>query len=420
MSFPGLCVSASSKLAVSLLIVLAAFSAAHGQPQQPRASGGRTSINGTVTDKTGLVLAGAKVSLAGPVKRDMQSTENGAYSFTGLTPGSYTLTVTFQDFPPYVLSDINLKAGMELPIDVALEGALETTPASAQPPQTQPAEPAQPAQPGLALPPPVAPVMPVMGPQAQTGNQTGNNGAQGSTIRGTVTDPQGAVLPGAKLTLTGPPSFKQETVSADNGSYSFTGLPAGTYTLTVDAANFAQKVVSDLNVALGVELPLEIALDVRSAVEEVNVQSSNEGKVETETATVSGTIAQKEVQTLQLNGRNFSQLIALAPGVSNQTGQDEGKVGVVGSVKYSVNGGRVEYNSFEIDGSDVLNTGLNRSASTLVVYPSIDSIQEVKVLTFELRCAIRAHRLRHRAGDDSLRHESVPRRCLRFCAQRSV
>ncbi len=67
--------------------------------------------------------------------------------------------------------------------------------------------------------------------------------------------------------------------------------------------------------------------------------------------------------------------------MSNQTGQDEAKVGVVGSVKYSVNGGRVEYNTFEVDGSDVLNTGLNGAASTLMVYPSIDAIQEVKVLT---------------------------------------
>ncbi|MCU1297533.1 MAG: TonB-dependent receptor plug, partial [Acidobacteriaceae bacterium] len=67
--------------------------------------------------------------------------------------------------------------------------------------------------------------------------------------------------------------------------------------------------------------------------------------------------------------------------VSNQTGQDEAKVGVVGSVKYSVNGGRVEYNTFEVDGSDVLNTGLNGAASTLMVYPSLDAIQEVKVLT---------------------------------------
>src|SRR5262249_33951106 len=56
-------------------------------------------------------------------------------------------------------------------------------------------------------------------------------------------------------------------------------------------------------------------------------------------------------------------------------------VGVVGSVKYSVNGGRVEYKTFEVDGSDVLNTGLNRASSTLMVYPSLDAIQEVKELT---------------------------------------
>ena len=103
--------------------------------------------------------------------------------------------------------------------------------------------------------------------------------------------------------------------------------------------------------------------------------------METESSTVSGTITQKEVVSIGLNGRNFTQLIALAPGVSNQTGQDEAKVGVVGSVKYSVNGGRVEYNTFEVDGSDVLNTGLNGASSTLMVYPSLDAIQEVKVLT---------------------------------------
>jgi hypothetical protein len=111
------------------------------------------------------------------------------------------------------------------------------------------------------------------------------------------------------------------------------------------------------------------------------VESSGVGQVETESSTVSGTITQKEVVSIGLNGRNFTQLIALAPGVSNQTGQDEAKVGVVGSVKYSVNGGRVEYNTFEVDGSDVLNTGLNGASSTLMVYPSLDAIQEVKVLT---------------------------------------
>ena len=111
------------------------------------------------------------------------------------------------------------------------------------------------------------------------------------------------------------------------------------------------------------------------------MESSGVGTVETESATVSGTITEKEVTSIGLNGRNFSQLIALTPGVSNQTGQDEAKVGVTGSVKYSVNGGRVEYNSYEVDGSDVLNTGLNGASTTLIVYPSIDAIQEVKVLT---------------------------------------
>src|SRR5208337_5238079 len=92
---------------------------------------------------------------------------------------------------------------------------------------------------------------------------------------------------------------------------------------------------------------------------------------------------QKELVTLGLNGRNFTQLITLTPGVSNQTGQDEAKVGVQGSAKYSVNGGRVEYNTFEVDGSDVLNTDIAASHghTTLLVYPSLDAIQEMKVLT---------------------------------------
>jgi hypothetical protein len=95
-------------------------------------------------------------------------------------------------------------------------------------------------------------------------------------------------------------------------------------------------------------------------------------------------VSNDEVAAYGLNGRNFSQLITMAPGVSNQTGQDEAKVGVAGSAKFSVNGGRVEYNTFEVDGSDVLNTSINSSrgqGEPLVVYPSIDAIQDMKILT---------------------------------------
>ena len=200
-------------------------------------------------------------------------------------------------------------------------------------------------------------------------------------IHGTVTDQTQAVVVGAAVALTNTAGFKKETQSNDKGEYSFTGLDGGTYTLTVTAPNFAVKVLDYINLTAGLDLTLDAPLEPAAGRTEVRVESSSVGKVETETASVSGTITEKEVVSLGLNGRNFTQLIALAPGVSNQTGQDEAKVGVVGSVKYSVNGGRVEYNTFEVDGSDVLNTGLNGASSTLMVYPSLDAIQEVKVLT---------------------------------------
>jgi hypothetical protein len=202
-----------------------------------------------------------------------------------------------------------------------------------------------------------------------------------AAIHGTVSDQTQAVVTGAKVVLTNAAGFRQETTTDDKGAYSFRSLDAGTYTLSVTAPNFGIKVLDYFDVTAGLELTLDAPLEPKSEKTEVNVESGSVGTVETETASVSGTITEKEVVSIGLNGRNFTQLIALAPGVSNQTGQDEAKVGVVGSVKYSVNGGRVEYNTFEVDGSDVLNTGLNGASSTLMVYPSLDAIQEVKVLT---------------------------------------
>src|SRR6202043_3747833 len=93
---------------------------------------------------------------------------------------------------------------------------------------------------------------------------------------------------------------------------------------------------------------------------------------------IAGTITGSEITQLQLNGRNFTQLINLTPGVNNQSGQDEGTVGINGNVVYSINGGRGENNNWEVDGGDNMDNGSNNS---LNVYPSIDAIQEVRVLT---------------------------------------
>jgi len=213
------------------------------------------------------------------------------------------------------------------------------------------------------------------------GQEHAKTGADTAIISGTVTDQTGAVVTGANIQLTNGAGEKLETRVNDRGIYSFTELKPGTYTLTVTAPNFAVKTFENITVSVGLELTLDAPLEPASGKTEVNVESGGVEKVETDSSSVSGTITRKEVVSIGLNGRNFTQLIALAPGVSNQTGQDEAKVGVVGSVKYSVNGGRVEYNTFEVDGSDVLNTGVNGASTTLMVYPSLDAIQEVKVLT---------------------------------------
>ncbi len=204
-----------------------------------------------------------------------------------------------------------------------------------------------------------------------------------ASLSGTVTDSTGAVVAGAIITLTSSSNAKLTATSDAQGNYKFNDLVSGTYTIEVAAPGFKPFRTENLTLEAAQELPLDVSLEPGSETTNVTVEEHTAAQVETETAEVSGTITQKEVVTLSLNGRNFTQLITLAPGVSNQTGQDEGKVGVLGSAKYSVNGGRVEYNSFEIDGSDVLNAGINASHGqpVLIVTPSVDALSEVKVLT---------------------------------------
>jgi hypothetical protein len=206
--------------------------------------------------------------------------------------------------------------------------------------------------------------------------------AQNARFTGQVTDAQGAVIPQAKIDITNAETGTvSHAVSDDSGTYSVAFLPAGSYHVVATAEGF-ETFTQDVSLGVGQGLEFNIQLKVKGDTTVVNVQAGSElTQLHLESNEVSGTIVGKEVAGLQLNGRNFSQLIALAPGVSNQTSQDEAKVGMAGSVSYSVNGGRTEYNSFTVDGSETLNVGINRNHSTLIVYPSIDAIQEIKVLT---------------------------------------
>ena len=206
--------------------------------------------------------------------------------------------------------------------------------------------------------------------------------AQNARFAGQVTDAQNAAIPKAAVEITNQDTGVQlQTVTDEQGNYSIPYLTAGHYRIVVQAQGFDLS-AHDVELGMGQALIFNVQLTVAGNQTTVNVQAGNElTELHLETSELSGTITGKEVVGIQLNGRNFTQLMALAPGVSNQTQQDEARVGMAGSVSYSVNGGRTEYNSFQADGSELLNVGINKDHTSLIVTPSIDAIQEIKVLT---------------------------------------
>jgi hypothetical protein len=210
--------------------------------------------------------------------------------------------------------------------------------------------------------------------------------AQNARIGGQVTDPQGKALSGASVQVVNQEgTLERDTKSDASGLYSVADLPPGVYLVVVQADGLNPFTSPPQTLTAGQEITFNAQLaSLKSETTNVVVEGGGSATIELDTATISGTISNKEVQSLGLNGRNFTQLVTTTPGVSNQTGQDEAKVGIAGSAKFSVNGGRVEYNTFVVDGSDVLNTGINASrgqGEPLIVYPSIDAIQDMQVLT---------------------------------------
>ena len=201
------------------------------------------------------------------------------------------------------------------------------------------------------------------------------------SIAGTVQDNSAAVIPGATVTVRNAAGVTQTGTSDEKGEFLVGGLPPGTYTVHVAAAGFKDFKAASIEVTAGQIARVIAEMAPAGVSTSVNVQSQAATQIETETSQIAGTLTNQEIVTIGLNGRNFTQLIALAPGVSNQTGQDEALVGVRGSVKYSVNGGRVEYNTFDVDGGDVLNASINGSSSSLIVFPSLDAISELQVFS---------------------------------------
>lgn len=156
------------------------------------------------------------------------------------------------------------------------------------------------------------------------------------------------------------------------------GLGEGTYSVKITAKGFQSYLAENQVMRVGQNIRVDATLSVGSSTTEVTVQGSSAGTVETQSSELSTTITSKQITQLELNGRSFTQLIELSPGVSNQTGTTDPVNGPGQGVAYSVNGGRTEYNNWEIDGGDVLDSG---SMSNLNVLPNVDALDQVQVFT---------------------------------------
>jgi len=203
--------------------------------------------------------------------------------------------------------------------------------------------------------------------------------AQTGSITGTVKDPSGAAVAGATVVVASPErGITRQMQTNSTGDYNESALPQGSYDVIVTASGFKKFQAKGVVLDVAQKARVDVTLEVGAASTEVIVEGENVAQVETQSSELAGTVTGKEISQLELNGRNFTTLVTLVPGVSNQTGMDEPQVGINGSVAFSMNGGRTEYNNWELDGGDNMDNGSN---GTLNVYPSVDAVSEFKVLT---------------------------------------
>jgi len=199
------------------------------------------------------------------------------------------------------------------------------------------------------------------------------------SIVGTVTDPSGAVLPGATVTATDLGTGQKRTVSADaQGNFSILSLPRGQYTVDIDATGF--KHFSRTPIIVNVNQ--EVRVDVQMQIGEQNQQVTVTGAapiMQTDSASLGQVIGGTAVTTLPLNGRNVLNLVALVPGVVPQGGATTNLSGqnVFAAGNYQIGGGASNQGSILVDGASV-NT-LYGNAAELVM--DQDSVQEFNVQT---------------------------------------
>src|SRR3984957_7630835 len=210
-------------------------------------------------------------------------------------------------------------------------------------------------------------------------------------ISGVITDTTGAVVAGATVTATNAAQGQQLKSTTDAaGFYNFPRLAVGSYDIRVELQGFAPQKKSGIAVDADAAVRMDFSIAIAEQNEQVTVsESANEVHVETSSTQVGEVVSQKEMTTVALNGRSYTDLLALQPGIvpmSTQTGQSVVMAGASVAIapsgglnpgNQSISGQREDANGFLVNGGDVKEL---MNGGTAII-PDLDSIAEFRVLT---------------------------------------
>src|SRR2546428_811181 len=207
------------------------------------------------------------------------------------------------------------------------------------------------------------------------------------TILGTVTDASGAVVSGAQITVrnvnTG---LERSTQTSADGSYSVPELPIGTYSVTVSQSGFQTAVTTGVIVDVAGERRVDVSLKPGQVAERVEVSGETLPQVETNSAVLGGTLTTETIANIPVNGRDYTKLIYLNPGVAGSPDQISDSPGSFGT--FSMNGSRGRANNFLLDGTD-MNDGYRNDPAineagvfgTPATILPIDAVAELRTLS---------------------------------------
>src|SRR6267378_1329957 len=207
------------------------------------------------------------------------------------------------------------------------------------------------------------------------------------TVLGTVTDPSGAVVSGAKVTVKNVATgLERTTATSADGSYAVSELPIGTYSVTITQSGFQTSVTTDVVVNVSSERRVDAQLKTGQVAETVQVSGESLPQVETTTNELGGVLTAQTVENMPVNGRDYTKLIFLNPGVAGSPDQISDSPGSFG--EFSMNGARGRSNNYLLDGTD-MNDGYRNDPAineagvfgTPATILPIDAVAEVRVIS---------------------------------------